>query len=219
MLAIGAVAFLLGLDPKSSVFALVAWAWAGFGAAFGPTIVLSLYFRGTRAGAHRRAHTPRSRAAEPHGRCPSFTKAGPGNISTAARLEPSRAGHRALDATRWVAASLRLRRIAGPAAAAAHGSAGAGQPRAEPRRPAPDPVGNGELRARVGDPRGRARGAAAGDHARLLPPGAADRGLAGEPRASGARHRPGWCRARGALDLVRHQDGLVRVPGARALGQ
>jgi len=52
VLAISAVAFFLGLDPKSSVFALVAWAWAGFGAAFGPTIVLSLYFRGmTRNGA------------------------------------------------------------------------------------------------------------------------------------------------------------------------
>jgi len=52
VLAISGVAFLIGLDPQHSVFALVAWAWAGFGAAFGPTLVLSLYCRGmTRNGA------------------------------------------------------------------------------------------------------------------------------------------------------------------------
>ncbi|HEY5718825.1 MAG TPA: sodium:proline symporter, partial [Gammaproteobacteria bacterium] len=45
-------AFLLGLDPESKVLLLVSWAWAGFGAAFGPAIVLSLYWeRMTRGGA------------------------------------------------------------------------------------------------------------------------------------------------------------------------
>lgn len=52
VLAIAALAFALGLDPESKVLALVAWAWAGFGAAFGPAVVLSLYWSGmTRAGA------------------------------------------------------------------------------------------------------------------------------------------------------------------------
>ena len=52
VLAIAALAFTLGLDPESKVLALVAWAWAGFGAAFGPAVVLSLYWSGmTRAGA------------------------------------------------------------------------------------------------------------------------------------------------------------------------
>lgn len=46
VLGIAVVAFLLALDPTSSVLELVAWAWAGFGAAFGPAIVLSLYWGG-----------------------------------------------------------------------------------------------------------------------------------------------------------------------------
>src|SRR5690606_26544206 len=51
-LPISVVAFALGLDPESRVLSLVAWAWAGFGAAFGPAIVLSLYWEGmTRNGA------------------------------------------------------------------------------------------------------------------------------------------------------------------------
>jgi len=40
------------LDPDSKVLELVAYAWAGFGAAFGPAIVLSLYWPAmTRNGA------------------------------------------------------------------------------------------------------------------------------------------------------------------------
>src|SRR5690606_18421160 len=51
-LPISVVAFALGLDPESRVLSLVAWAWAGFGAAFGPAILLSLYWeRMTRNGA------------------------------------------------------------------------------------------------------------------------------------------------------------------------
>lgn len=46
------VAFLLALTPDNTVLGLVAYAWAGFGAAFGPVLVLSLYWRGmTRIGA------------------------------------------------------------------------------------------------------------------------------------------------------------------------
>ncbi|HLG52931.1 MAG TPA: sodium/proline symporter PutP [Steroidobacteraceae bacterium] len=52
VLAIAVIAFLLGLDPDSKVLSLVSWAWAGFGAAFGPAIILSLYWeRMTRNGA------------------------------------------------------------------------------------------------------------------------------------------------------------------------
>jgi sodium/proline symporter len=52
VLAIAMLAFLLALNPNNKVLDLVAWAWAGFGAAFGPAIVLSLYWpRMTRNGA------------------------------------------------------------------------------------------------------------------------------------------------------------------------
>lgn len=44
VLSIAIVAFLLAMDPESTVLDLVAWAWAGFGSAFGPAIVLSLYW-------------------------------------------------------------------------------------------------------------------------------------------------------------------------------
>jgi sodium/proline symporter len=43
VIAIGA--FVLALDPDSKVLDLVAYAWAGFGASFGPTIIASLYWR------------------------------------------------------------------------------------------------------------------------------------------------------------------------------
>jgi sodium/proline symporter len=52
VLAIALLAFWLALDPERKVLDLVAWAWAGFGSAFGPAIVLSLYWsRMTRNGA------------------------------------------------------------------------------------------------------------------------------------------------------------------------
>lgn len=52
VLAIAVLAFAFALDPQSKVLDLVGWAWAGFGAAFGPAIILSLYWpRMTRAGA------------------------------------------------------------------------------------------------------------------------------------------------------------------------
>ena len=43
---IAIIALLIGLDPNSSVLDLVAYAWAGFGATFGPIIILSLYWKG-----------------------------------------------------------------------------------------------------------------------------------------------------------------------------
>jgi sodium/proline symporter len=52
VVVIAALAFSVSLNPDSMVLDLVAYAWAGFGAAFGPTILLSLYWsRMTRNGA------------------------------------------------------------------------------------------------------------------------------------------------------------------------
>jgi sodium/proline symporter len=46
VLTIAVAAFLLAMDPENKVLDLVAYAWAGFGAAFGPAVLLSLYWRG-----------------------------------------------------------------------------------------------------------------------------------------------------------------------------
>lgn len=43
VILIAAIALLLSMDNNSSVLQLVSYAWAGFGAAFGPLIILSLY--------------------------------------------------------------------------------------------------------------------------------------------------------------------------------
>lgn len=52
VLVISVAAFVLALDRDSTVLSLVAYAWAGFGAAFGPVVVLSLFWRRmTRNGA------------------------------------------------------------------------------------------------------------------------------------------------------------------------
>lgn len=52
VILVSVVACLLALNPESSVLDLVAYAWAGFGAAFGPTVLLSLFWkRMTRLGA------------------------------------------------------------------------------------------------------------------------------------------------------------------------
>ena len=45
VLVIAVLAYLIALDPNSSIMGLVSNAWAGFGAAFGPAIVLSLYWK------------------------------------------------------------------------------------------------------------------------------------------------------------------------------
>lgn len=49
VLVISAVAFVLALDENSSVFDLVSYAWAGFGATFGPLVLLALFWRGATA--------------------------------------------------------------------------------------------------------------------------------------------------------------------------
>ena len=43
VLAIAIVAWYISADPDSNVLSLGSYAWAGFGAAFGPIIILSLY--------------------------------------------------------------------------------------------------------------------------------------------------------------------------------
>ena len=45
VLSISAISALIALDPNSSVFRIVSFAWAGFGAAFGPLVLLALFWR------------------------------------------------------------------------------------------------------------------------------------------------------------------------------
>lgn len=52
LVIIALIAMVIALDEKSVIFKLVSFAWAGFGATFGPVILLSLFWkRTTRAGA------------------------------------------------------------------------------------------------------------------------------------------------------------------------
>ena len=45
VIAISIIAVFLARDPNSSVFGIVSFAWAGFGAAFGPVVLLALFWR------------------------------------------------------------------------------------------------------------------------------------------------------------------------------
>lgn len=47
VVAVALVAIVLAWDPNSSVFTIVSFAWAGFGAAFGPVMLFSLFWRRT----------------------------------------------------------------------------------------------------------------------------------------------------------------------------
>lgn len=52
VVGVSVVAIIIGINPDSSVFRLVSMAWGGFGAAFGPLILFSLFWkRMTKAGA------------------------------------------------------------------------------------------------------------------------------------------------------------------------
>jgi sodium/proline symporter len=52
VLAIAVIGAMMALDEKSSIMALVKYAWGGFGAAFGPVILMALFWkRMTRTGA------------------------------------------------------------------------------------------------------------------------------------------------------------------------
>ena len=51
VLIIASIAVFLGFNPDSFILDMVAYAWAGFGAAFGPALLMSLFYRRTtRAG-------------------------------------------------------------------------------------------------------------------------------------------------------------------------
>ena len=45
LLLVAAIAYVLALDPNSGILKLVAYAWAGFGASFGPCVLISLYWK------------------------------------------------------------------------------------------------------------------------------------------------------------------------------
>ncbi|MTI67525.1 MAG: sodium/proline symporter PutP [Firmicutes bacterium] len=45
VIVVAIIAYILALDPNNSVLDLVAYAWAGFGAAFGPVVILSLFWK------------------------------------------------------------------------------------------------------------------------------------------------------------------------------
>ncbi len=52
VLVVAVIAFVIALDPNSSIMDLVSDAWAGFGSAFGPVVLLALFWkRSTLAGA------------------------------------------------------------------------------------------------------------------------------------------------------------------------
>ena len=46
---IALIALFLSLNPNSSIFGLVSFAWSGFGGTFGPLVLLALYWKGTTA--------------------------------------------------------------------------------------------------------------------------------------------------------------------------
>ena len=45
VLMVSLVAILIAMDPQSKVLGLVSYAWAGFGASFGPVIIMSLWWK------------------------------------------------------------------------------------------------------------------------------------------------------------------------------
>ncbi|MBR2325184.1 MAG: sodium/proline symporter [Clostridia bacterium] len=47
VVAISVIAFFLALNPDASIFRIVSFAWAGFGAAFGPVVLCALFWRRT----------------------------------------------------------------------------------------------------------------------------------------------------------------------------
>ena len=52
LLVVAAIGIIIALDENSVIFTIVSFAWAGFGATFGPLVLFSLFWkRMTRAGA------------------------------------------------------------------------------------------------------------------------------------------------------------------------
>ena len=47
LVVVAVLATIIAWNPNSSVFNIVSFAWAGFGAVFGPVIIMSLYWKRT----------------------------------------------------------------------------------------------------------------------------------------------------------------------------
>ena len=47
ILAVTIIAMILALAPNDTIFGVVKFAWGGFGAAFGPVVIMALYSRKT----------------------------------------------------------------------------------------------------------------------------------------------------------------------------
>ena len=47
VIVISVVALIMAMDPKDSILGIVAYAWGGFGAAFGPIVLFALFSRRT----------------------------------------------------------------------------------------------------------------------------------------------------------------------------
>ena len=47
VIAIAVLGVIIARDPESSVFGIVSFAWAGFGASFGPIVICSLFWKRT----------------------------------------------------------------------------------------------------------------------------------------------------------------------------
>ena len=45
IVVVSLISVVLALNPDSMILTIVAYAWAGFGAAFGPLVLLSLFWR------------------------------------------------------------------------------------------------------------------------------------------------------------------------------
>ncbi len=45
LLLVAAVAYIIAMDPNSGILKLVSYAWAGFGASFGPTVLISVFWK------------------------------------------------------------------------------------------------------------------------------------------------------------------------------
>ena len=45
VIGVAVIAVFFAMDPNSSIFRVVSFAWAGFGATFGPTMLLALFWR------------------------------------------------------------------------------------------------------------------------------------------------------------------------------
>ena len=45
VIVVSIIGVVIAWNPNSSVFGIVSFAWAGFGAAFGPTVILALFWK------------------------------------------------------------------------------------------------------------------------------------------------------------------------------